>query len=333
MKKGKPGKKYSQAARLHNIIRLIESRHGISIEELIDETDVDRRTIYRDFKAISDAGYPLTAEWVGNRKEYSFITGFKSIPPISFSLQELMTLYLLRSYLNMFEGTPFQEDISAIFNKIHSVLPPRYAAHLERISNITIPLLQGRKDYSKASEILSQLRQALIYQNSISITYRSPGTKTPRPYSGDPYTMLVYKGGLYLIVYVQQRKGIRTFAIERIESVTVHDQRFEIPEEYKPEKDFDNSFGIVNEVPLSITAKFAPEIAHTIEERIWHKNQKIKKLSDGSVELSFMAGGKIEILSWLLSYGDKVELISPVEMRRELKEIIDSMQCKYKKDR
>ena len=35
-KRGKPAKKYSQAARLHDTIRLIESRHGITIEELAD---------------------------------------------------------------------------------------------------------------------------------------------------------------------------------------------------------------------------------------------------------------------------------------------------------
>ena len=52
MEKGRPGKKYSQAGRVHDVIRLIESRHGITLDELAEETGVGRRTIHRDLNAI-----------------------------------------------------------------------------------------------------------------------------------------------------------------------------------------------------------------------------------------------------------------------------------------
>jgi len=55
MKKGKPAKKYSQAARVHDLIRLIEARHGVTIAEMAEETGVDRRTIHRDLAAIHEA--------------------------------------------------------------------------------------------------------------------------------------------------------------------------------------------------------------------------------------------------------------------------------------
>ena len=59
---GKPAKKYSQAARLHDLIRLIEARHGLTIEEMVEETGVTRRTIHRDLNAIAEAGYPLVGD-------------------------------------------------------------------------------------------------------------------------------------------------------------------------------------------------------------------------------------------------------------------------------
>ena len=31
---GKPAKRYSQAARLHDVIRLLEARHGVTVDEL-----------------------------------------------------------------------------------------------------------------------------------------------------------------------------------------------------------------------------------------------------------------------------------------------------------
>jgi len=326
---GKPAKKYSQAARLHDTIRLIESRHGISIEELAQETGVNRRTIHRDLNAIAEAGYPLTADWAGDRKLYRFITGFKDVPPISFSLQELLTLYFLRSSLDILQGTPFHDDLEAIFRKVNSVLPPRYAAHLERISRITIPLLQGRRDYSRAAAVLTDLRRALLLQNRVTLGYRTPSRKRPARYTVDPYTLVYYKGGLYLLGYAHNRLAIRTFAVERITELAIGTERFEIPPDYQPEERFRGAFGIVDEEPFAVRVRFTPAIAHAIVERSWHRSQQLQKLPDGSVELSFSAGGRMEILSWVLSYGGMAELLEPAELRAELAQTTTAMAGMY----
>lgn len=326
---GKPAKKYSQAARLHDTIRLLESRHGISIEELAEESGVNRRTVHRDLNAISDAGYPLTAEWLGDRKLYRFITGFKDVPPIGFTLQELLTLYFLRSHLEALEGTPFHEDLVSIFRKVSSVLPPRYAAHLERLSRITLPLLQGRRDYSKASHLLAELRKALLFQQSVTLLYRSPSRKQAEHYRVDPYTFIFFKGGLYLQGYAHNRRSIRTFAVERIADMSTESGRFEIPAEYQPEEQFRGAFGIVSEEPLAVRLRFSATVAGSIAGRLWHPTQKIKKLRNGGIELSFAAGGRMEIISWILSYGSHVELLEPPQLRRELAETTRSMAAIY----
>lgn len=326
---GKPAKKYSQAARLHDIIRLIESRHGIAIEELAAESGVNRRTIHRDLNAIADAGYPLTAEWSGDRKLYRFITGFKDVPPISFTLQELMTLYFLRSHLELLQGTPFHDDLATIFRKINSVLPPRYAAHLERISRITLPLLQGRRDYSRAASLLAELRRALLLQQRVTLHYRPPARRSAEPYRVDPYSFIFYKGGLYLLGYAHNRQAVRTFALERIDSVTLETERFEMPAGYEPEERFRGAFGIVDEAPLAIRVRFAATIAHAIADRLWHPTQRIVKQRDGSLELTFTAGGRMEILAWVLSYGSHAELLAPPELRAELAATAARMAATY----
>ncbi len=139
--KGRPAKKYSQAARLHDLIRLLESRGGLCAEEMVEATGVTRRTLYRDLQSIGDAGYPL----VRNRQEdgvvfYSFLTGFKNIPPITFSLEELMTLQLCRGQLSFLRNTVFLDQLDCVFERIHAGLPPRAVAHLERIAQAGTPL-------------------------------------------------------------------------------------------------------------------------------------------------------------------------------------------------
>ncbi len=329
MQKGKPAKKYSQAARLHNLVRLIEARHGVTIEEMAEETGVDRRTIHRDLNAIHDAGYPLVSDWLDSRKVYRFITTFKGVPPIAFSLPELMTLYFLRSQMDLLQGTPFQDDLQSIFDKVNSVLPPRYAAHLERISRISLPLLQGRHDYHEATAVLKSLREALIYQYRVTLCYKKGGGAAEECYRVDPYTVLFYKGGLYLLGYTHNRQALRTFAVERIASVTVEKERFEMPDDFRPEEHLQQAFGIVKEEAMRVRVRFDATVAHAVTGRRWHPTQRVTVNGDGSVELAFEAGGRMEILAWVLSYGPLAEVLEPAGLRDEARQAVRAMADRY----
>ena len=329
MQKGKPAKKYSQAGRVHDIIRLIEARHGITIEELAEESGVNRRTIHRDLNAIQEAGYPLISDWLNGSKSYRFLTRFKDVPPINFTLQELMTLSFLRSQFDILAGTPFQHDMEVIFKKINSVLPPRYAAHMERIVRVSLPLLQGKRDYGKVAEPLLRIRDALLYQYRVTLAYVAQGKARPTSYQVDPYTLLFYKGGLYLLGYAHNRKALRTFAVERIRRVDVEKERFEIPAGFNPEEQFQSSFGIVKEATMPLRLRFSAAIAQTVKDRIWHHSQEVLPQEDGSIILTFTAGGRMEIVSWILSYGRHVEVLEPEDLRQEVAGIAAEMATKY----
>jgi len=329
LSKGRPAKKYSQAGRVHDVIRLIEARHGITIGELAEETGVDRRTIHRDLRAIHEAGYPLVSEWQEGGKVYRFLTRFKDVPPINFTLQELMTLYFLRSQMDIFTGTPFHDDLATIFGKVRSVLPPRYAAHLERIARVSLPLLQGRRDYGRVAEPLRLLREALLYQYRVTLTYHSGGHAEPAVYQVDPYTMIYYKGGLYLMGYAHNRGALRTFAVERIDRVEMGRERFEIPADFTPEEQLQSAFGIVDEEVMQVRVRFSPAVAHMVRERLWHPSQQVTEEPDGSLILSFVAGGTMEIVSWLLSYGRHAEVLAPPELREEVQRIVTEMAGLY----
>lgn len=329
MEKGRPAKRYSQAGRVHDVIRLIEARHGVTIEELEEETGVNRRTIHRDLAAIHEAGYPLVSAWENGRKVYRFLTRFRDVPPISFTLEELMTLSFFRSQLDFLRGTPFQEEMGSISRKVKSVLPPRLAAHMERIARISLPLLQGVRDYGRVEEPLRRLRAALLHQYRVSLRYRAKGKGRPASYEVDPYTLIIHKGGLYLLGYAHNRQGMRTFAVERITAVEAGKVRFEMPEGFRPEEQFRSAFGIVEESPVPVKVRFSPTVAHAVRDRLWHPSQRVEEGKDGSVILSFEAGGRMEIVSWILSYGPHAEVLAPADLREELKRSAEEMALLY----
>ena len=315
-KPGKPAKKYSQAARLHDVIRLLEARYGATVDDLADECGVTRRTIYRDLDAIRDAGYPLVSEPESDgRTLYRFITGFKKSPPITFSLEELMTLYLCRGQLGFLKGSPFQDDLDAIFGRIRSSLPPRSVAHLERIAETASPKFQGVRDYATRKDLLKELRRALLYQYRVDLSY-TPARRATEVYRFDPYTLLFYEGALYLGGYAHNREALRLFLIDRIEGVTVLDERFEVPETFSADALTGAAFGLIDEEPQTIQVRFSVEISHLIRERTWHPSQEVVEIDDGSLLLTFKAGGEREILAWLYSYLPHVSVLRPEGLRQ-----------------
>jgi proteasome accessory factor B len=319
-KPGKPAKKYSQAARLHDVIRILEARYGATVDELAEDCGVTRRTVYRDLDAIRDAGYPLISEpEADGRTLYSFMTGFKKLPPITFSLEELMTLYLCRGQLGFLQGTPFQDDLDAIFGRIHSSLPPRSVAHLERIAEAATPKFQGQRDYAVKKELLEELRRALLYQYQIDLTY-TPARRDAETYRFDPYTLLFYGGALYLGGYAHNRKALRLFLIDRIEKLILLDDRFEIPEDFSAGDLTGSAFGLIDEKQFVIKVRFGPEIGHLIRERTWHPSQEMVEERDGSLVLTFDASGEKEILAWLYSYLPYVQILEPLELKEKFLE-------------
>ena len=311
---GKPAKKYSQAARLHDVIRLLEARFGMTVDELVEECGVTRRTLYRDLQAISDAGYPLMRERTeGGQVLYRFLTGFKHVPPIIFSLSELMTLYLCRGRLQVLEGTPFFDDLEAVFQRIRSGLPPRSVAHLERIAEAVAPRFQGARDYRPKRQILNDLRQALLFQKRCTLHYAPPHREVA-DYLFDPYTLLFYQDSLYIVGFAHNRQDLRVFLVDRIQRLEVGEATFTIPESFHIQDVLGSAFGLVDEEPMDIRVRFDAEIAHLIRERHWHPTQELSVQGDGSVVLSLQAGGVKEILAWLYSFLPHVQVLGPDEL-------------------
>ncbi len=330
MQKGKPAKKYSQAGRLHSIIRLLESRRGLTLDELAGECDVDRRTIHRDLNAVEEAGYTLTSEWLEGKKVYGFLTKSRNIPPITFTLPQLMSLYLLRSLGAHLAGTPFLAEIDDLFRAVNSVLPDRYAAHLERIARVSLPLMHGARDYSGSAAYLEELQRALLHQYRIRLSYAKKGRGEADLYQVDPYTLVFHKGGIYLLGNALNRGAMRLFALERICGVEVTRQRFEIPDGYQPEDHFSSAFGLVSDAPMKVRVRFSSEVAHAVSEKIWRVGQKISKDGDGRVTVEFEAAGQMELVSWILSYGAHAEVLEPAELRKEIKRQVKEMREFYR---
>ena len=80
---------------------------------------------------------------------------------------------------------------------------------------------------------------------------------------------------------------------------------------------------------LPLLSMFDATVAHMVRDRLWHPSQRLVEEKDGSVTLSFQAGGRMEIVAWVLSYGRHAEVLAPAELRAEVAHQVQEMASRY----
>ena len=140
-----------------------------------------------------------------------------------------------------------------------------------------------------------------------------------------PYKIWFFDGAFYLIGYCGLRQDIRVFALDRIQALTLTEETFEMPEDFRAEDFMRTSFG----KPQQVRIRFAPDVAGYISEKTWHATQKIVPQKDGSIHFEARVAGTDEIKFWVLSWGAKAQVLSPALLRNEILSEAEAMLHNY----
>jgi len=310
-------KPYSQAARVQGILRTLGIRQGITIGELAEEFGVTKRTLYRDLKALEEAGYPILSEVIDGTTYWKLEPSLKGVPQVTFTLNELMALYFSKKFVSP-DRSPFRTELESAFKKIESALPAKHLARLEKIEGMFSPLVKTPKKIDLNKGIFETIQWALLNQNILKVEYKPRKGNRAFPFEVQPHSLLFYKGEFYLLCFVAG-KGMRYFALEGIKKAERMKERFEIQEDFSVSEFLRVPFGLFHGKPITVKVLFGKELSDYIQRRTWHPSQKIRELKDGRILLTMTASGKEDIKAWVLSFGSKAEVFSPKLIRDEIK--------------
>jgi predicted DNA-binding transcriptional regulator YafY len=178
--------------------------------------------------------------------------------------------------------------------------------------------------------IMANLVEAILLRRRCRVSYRSPKRKTEKSYEYDPYRLRFVGGGLYCLGRIPDIGGLTTLATERILSLNLTTTVFDVEADLDLDGHESEAFGVTLDDPMSVVVRVRADQAPYVCEREWHPSQKIQKLSDGGIELTFCAGGSFEIERWILGWGDAVEVIGPEALRKTVKLRCEAMSNLYK---
>jgi len=118
-------------------------------------------------------------------------------------------------------------------------------------------------------------------------------------------------------------------AVHRLDSVRITDRKFEIPDNYDFQRDFNQTFGIIKEQTFLVEAAFYGRAARFVSERSWSPDEKMTTYKDGHIKVVFSASSEPEIMSWMLSFGDQAKLLQPVHLQKTIAQKIKAMSSIY----
>jgi predicted DNA-binding transcriptional regulator YafY len=209
--------------RLFGIVTLLQSRKYVSAERISEKFEISVRTVYRDIKAIGEAGIPVSFE---PNKGYFIIPGYFT-PPVSFTLEEANALLLCQSLIGGFGDRSVQSTFDSALTKIKSVLKQ---VDKEKVAVLDESIkLQLPERLTFEFEYLAQIQHAITEQTQIKITYQSLKDERLERII-EPIGLVFYAFSWHLIGYCQLRKDYRDFKVERIESLRKTMIPFEVAE-------------------------------------------------------------------------------------------------------
>jgi len=327
----------AEVIRQWTILREIEQARGsgVTIDELSTRCGVTTRTIRRDLQALEEAGFPLyddksaddgRTRWRVNGQAFKGLAA-------GLTVSELCALYFSRTLVESLAGTPFKDDVERAFDKLSDVLTPHMRAFLDQLPRVIATKpdpLRRRAPGSDAQQqtLIARALEATLYHRQANIVYYSKSSDRTKTYLVHPYRLAYAQGGLYLLAYVPEYREVRTFAVERLQEISLLEERF-TPIEELPDTAFPHSLGVHSGPPERVELEFQPAVADYVRAREWHPSQQLRATEGGGLRMTLDVCLDRALQSWILSFGPFARVVAPKQLAKEIADQFEEARAQY----
>lgn len=303
-----------QVVRVLGILKLLAEGARPTVYDLAARFHTRRETIYRDLHALEDAGYPIVGDEAGRKSRPGLGAEARpGVPPVLLTRAELAGLVWAVKQTQARQ--PFRAALATALPKLQALTARKDSGTALALEGAVGGWQRGVKDYAGAEPTILRLVEAILGRRRCLLHYRAPGRAAPKGFPYDPYRLLALQGAIYCVGKVPAYRNLVTIAVDRIQDIQLTEERFEPDPAFDPKRYEAEAFGVMWERPMAIVLRFRADQAPYVREREWHPTQRFRRLRDGRLEMRLRAGGTLEILRWLLGWGDAVEVLRPAGLR------------------
>lgn len=296
--------------------RLLFSGERYSLTELAKMLGCSKQTVIRNVNEIRKAYGVDIEETTDNRQSYYRLrTKMGNTPFLPLTASELSALRMCQAFTSHILGNDFLKEAARAIEKSQILA----SSGLKSRSDCFASFCTGTIDYTPYQSMIRTLMEAMDSLRACKITYHALMAEKAKTFLIEPLKIFSYRDSLYLDARLTRKVEKDNhkpafdplLVIHRLKRVEITDQHYIYPADYSFDEVFDRNFGIIKDSAFEVVVKFTGWAAHYVTERIWSPNQKIKKLRENKILLTFTATSEPEVISWILSFGDEARIIEP----------------------
>lgn len=296
-----------QESRLFQIVYYLLDKGQATAPELAARFEVSVRTIYRDIDSLSGAGIPIYAE-AGRNGGIRLMSDFVLDHAVLSEEEKQEILAALQS-INITKNI----GESKTLRKLSAIFQLRSENWLEVDFS-----RWGNHGFDK--EKFELLKTAVIRRRHVRICYAgSDGTVSER--TVQPYRLVYKSKAWYLKAFCTEKQEMRTFKLNRILELALLEETF-VRRSFPAEPDDSEE-----DYPL-ITLRFPKDMAYRVYDEF--DSAQIQRQENGDLIASARMPEGAWLISFLLSFGTQVEIISPAYLRDEIARQAKQIMEKYK---
>lgn len=309
--------------RVSAILIHLQTKKYVPADELARRFEISKRTVYRDIRALDEAGIPLGTE---PGKGYFLVDGFH-LPPVMFTKDEASALLMAEKMVEKLTDQSVNKHFQSAMYKIKSVLPEVDKQYLEDLqSNIEV-FYSLKSDFS--NNYISEIQFAMAHKRLMTIDYQSI-SKDEETCNRvlEPVGLCFYSLGWHLIAYCQLRNDYRDFRVDRIKHLKVLEHTFKSRQNLSVKEYFYN-LSRANTDLKEICLRFDKSAALQIQTIKYYYGFIDEEVNGSTVDMTFITNDLKYMARWLLMYADAVDIVSPDELRNLMREHISSIKNRF----
>ena len=248
------------------------------------------------------------------------------LPGLWFNASELHALLSVQQLLANVQPGLLDSHLGPLQKRIGQLLKIQHTGADEIPKRIRLLQAAGRP----AGPHFQSIAGAVARRRRLHLRYYNRGSDSSSERDVSPQGLTHYRDTWYLDAWCHLRKGLRTFALDAIESAEELEQASrEIPREDLL-KHQNSAYGIFSgSADATAVLRFTPERARWVAKERWHDSQVGERLEDGSYRLQVPYSNPAELIMDILKYGPDVIVEGPDELRQAVAERLRLATRKY----
>lgn len=292
------------------ILSVLLQKDTVTAPYLAEQFEVSRRTINRDIEDLCKAGIPIVTRQ-GVNGGISIMEDYK-LDKTLFTQREM-------------------QDILAGLRSLGSVNETNcYGKLMEKLSAGSSDFMVGNQSvlidlsswYKEAlAPKIELIRTSIDQCRELEFAYYSPKGESVRRI--EPYYLIFQWASWYVWGWCKKREDFRMFKLNRMEHLQISEKVFARRQVPMPDLSNEKIFP----GGIKVKALFEPACKWRLVEEFG--SESFTEQEDGTLLFQADYTDKENLITWLMSFRDKVELLEPKEIRDEMRISIECMKKKY----